>query len=75
MVDLKSAISNPFMHGWQRITVLTFLDIWNFWTFILLFQPYRGSNLYIPCIHGLHPSALPNEIGLLIKKIMHNFFF
>jgi hypothetical protein len=35
----KMLCSNLFMIGWQRIIVLVFLVLWNFWTRIFFFSP------------------------------------
>jgi hypothetical protein len=66
MEQLKSIVSDPFMHGWRRILVLIFLESQNFWNFVL-FLHCRGFIMYAPSA-DLHPFGLFNESDLLTKK-------
>jgi hypothetical protein len=44
----KLVISNPFMHGWRHIIVLTFLVLQNFWTFVPFFSLIRNRSCTLP---------------------------
>lgn len=57
------------MRGWQQTIVLFFLVLLNFWTFVLLFLPIRGSLLYTLCVFGLRPFALLMRLNYIIYRL------